>query len=136
MGDDMKRKALLVSMAMLTGMPGWAFAKGAGKVQEPEARHWQMNEEDNAFGETPQGVARIALRATEMLAQVKEMVRQDLLDARVANAAPDIHASGWKIELMGMGAAEEPAQQPAPHSQGDARAEATKAVGLALRFKF
>lgn len=129
----MKRKAMLMGMAVMAGMPGWAMAKNTAKVATGahaysdgvDARETfetvvAVNELPGASGaDTPAG------NAGELLAQVKDMLRSANYGA-AAKSAPD--GSGWTVEIM-------PAQGDAL-GYGDARLRPVAPLGVALRFRF
>lgn len=135
-GAEMKRKVLLVSMAMLTGMPGWALAKGNWKMDDIGARPMQSYLGDSPFGQEPQGDARNSLWTMEMLAKVKSMLQQQ--EGAGAAGMPARHRPrGWSMELMGAGSLEGGNGTPLNLSgHEDPRIRAAKPIGLAWRLKF
>ncbi|MDD4880431.1 MAG: hypothetical protein PHX10_02540 [Gallionellaceae bacterium] len=133
----MKRKALIMSMAVATGFPGWAMAKGA-KAQE--------GGQASAAGVQAQGLLRadqdlvpvtmypdessveVRNKAKELLAQIKSTLMAANIGA-IAEAGTH-RTSQWKMEMM------ESNTMAGVDDNGDPRVQQTRPVGMAFRLKF
>jgi hypothetical protein len=129
----MKRKAMLMGMAVMTGMPGWAMAKGVGKAGgdvRPYSAGMQAQEalERVEFDSAPneKGVTGASPdKAAELLAQVKSMLRS----ANYGRATqPSTSNQGWKLEMLESSALS--------YDSSDSSLQQVKPVGVAFRFKF
>lgn len=131
----MKRKAMLMGMAVMTGLPGWALAKGAGKADNeahappPGAEALETLdriEVDNELSVSTTGRADTARKASEVLAQIKAAlkgVNYGVVSKQVAQE--------WSMELM-----ERNPGAVAVADEGDPRLKNAKPVGVAFRMKF
>lgn len=128
----MKRKAMLMGMAFMTSLPGWALAKGASKGTDQvhayavgvEALPLQQLEVENVplAPDTAEGKPR---KASEVLAQIKSMLRGANYGAVMKPAT-----QGWAMELLegnagGLG-----------FDAGDPRLQGAKPLGVAFRLRF
>ena len=132
----MKRKAMLRGMAVMTGMPGWAMAKGVGKLggdAHPYSAGMQAQESIDKVefdNELPvpneRGVAEASSdKAAELLAQVKSMLRS----ANYGRATKPVAGNlGWKLEMLESNAL--------AYDNSDSRLQLAKPVGVAFRLKF
>ncbi len=104
----MKRKALLVSMAVVASLPGGAWAKGAGKMDRPIPAYTGYGTGIlNSSSIFEPGLERAEGRESAL-------ARLKFLLGKVTWAAGGELAGegrGWKMELL----------QPQPHSQMDVR---------------
>lgn len=132
----MKRKAMLMGMAVMTGLPGWAMAKGIGKAggdARPYATGMQTQETldrvefDDGLRVSNQGGAGEASsdKAAKLLAQVKSMLRSSNYSHSTKPVAGD---SGWKLEMLESNAL--------AYDGGGSRLQQAKPVGVAFRLKF
>jgi hypothetical protein len=134
MESGMKRKAMLMGMAVMASMPGWAMAKGAGKVAmhvysdgvEAKESLPAVEVVDELPGVSGADFADASPgKAAELLAQVKSMLARANYGA-VAKLADD--GTRWTMEI--------------PHNfgealdYGDARLRPAVPLGVALRLKF
>jgi len=135
----MKRKAMLMGMAVMTGLPGMAVAKGgkaAGGAQGYPGGVVAAGAHDSAAIDPPPPLITPASiengesgvppgRAAEVLAQIKSMFRGT---DYVTTTKPTASVSGWRMELM---------ESPAGVNVGeDPRLQGRKPVGVAFRFRF
>jgi hypothetical protein len=139
----MKRKAMLMGMAVMTGLPGWAVAKGADKAvvnPHPYSDAGWLQAMDNAIpGEIDSALPPSAEKAGDengsaakaavLLAQIKSMLRRAHYGMVATPLADNL---GWKMELL---------QSKAPvytiaYDSGDPRVRGASPVGVAFRFKF
>lgn len=129
----MKRKAMLMGMAFMTGLPGWALAKGTAKAAG-EAHAYPVDREaleplhriesGKERAEPGSAVAQTPSRsAAEVLAQIKSMLRGVNYGAVTAPAV-----ERWSMELLEDGAR--------AYDNGDPRTLNAKPVGVAFRLRF
>jgi hypothetical protein len=137
MEADMKRKALIMSMAMLTGMPGWALAKGDGAAPKTGESRTSLDAEADVFAEPVKTSARSVIGVTGIMAKVKSILEpggQEVMGWGVGAARP---VGGWRMELFSSDAYERDITARQLHlSHDDPRVDAAKPVGLAFRLKF
>lgn len=106
----MRRKALLMGMAVMTSLPGGVLAKGTGKserLSHPYSGAWgngytlNIEQDGNDYGATTQGVAGTSgFNTTALLAQVKTML---LGKANASTGARELALKGWSVELTNQG---------------------------------
>ena len=129
----MRRKAMLVGMAFMTGLPGWAMAKGTAKAVG-EAHSYPVGSEaletlDRIESDQGQAVAGWSASSTpsrtasEVLAQVKAMLR----GVNYGAVTPP-RAEKWSMELLEGDAR--------VYDNGDPRTLNAKPLGVAFRLKF
>lgn len=133
----MKRKAMLMGMAVMTGLPGWVLAKGSGKMgedlhhapssravqetnQRGEAEEYLSPADQGGRSESPPG------KAAELLAHMKEMLRGANYGVAPKPAASQL---GWSMELLESG-------RFAAYDSYDSRMQKNRPMGLAFRIKF
>lgn len=132
----MKRKAMLMGMAVMTGLPGWAMAKGVGKAggdAHPYSAGMQIQEtldrvefDDGLPISNQNGVGEASPdKAAKLLAQVKSMLRSSSFSR---SSKPVAGNSGWKLEMLESNAL--------AYDGGDSRLQQAKPVGVAFRLKF
>lgn len=130
----MKRKAMLMGMAVMTGLPGWAMAKGSGKAfgeAQPHVGSTKSHALGQAEGERlapGMGNAGSAEssgnKASEMLAQIKSMLR----GVNYGVVTTKQQGNDWTMELLQSDAGST--------AGGDPRLQDARPLGLALRLKF
>ena len=129
----MKRKAMLMGMAVMTGLPSWAVAKGTGGNTHPysSGREVQVTPdrvESEALlpksDETGTAAASPEM-AAELLAQIKSVLRYANFGTVTRPTADN---QGWKLELL--------ARETRAFEYGDPRLSQVKPMGLALRLRF
>lgn len=129
----MRRKALLMGMAVMTSLPGGVLAKGTGKgdrLSHPYAGALggytlDLGQEATAYGLSgPAGSASTGIRAAALLARVKTLLRGQ----PYAGGEQPMAVKGWSVELTN------------PGGQTDAatglRQDKGLNLGLAFRFTF
>lgn len=126
----MKRKAMLVGMAVMAGMPGWATAKGAGKTAGGAHAYADGPDARERFGtvEAIPGVPGADVprgKASELLAQIKAMLGS-VNYGTVVKPAPD--GTGWTVELM--------QKTGEGRNYGDALPGSAAPLGVAFRLRF
>ncbi|MCP5277804.1 MAG: hypothetical protein H6935_05500 [Thiobacillus sp.] len=125
----MRRKAMLMGMAVIAGMPGWAMAKGSARPAAEAASSGSGAQarddliEIDRFGPQSDQADATADKAAEALARIKSMLRGVNYGA-VRKPGDD----GWAMELLERGAVD--------LRGGDARLEDAKPFGVAFRRKF
>ncbi|MFA5081837.1 MAG: hypothetical protein WC474_04730 [Hydrogenophilaceae bacterium] len=130
----MKRKAMIVSMAVATGFPGWAMAKGAKAPgdERPSAAGVQAHglvKADQDLQPVPaypdESSVEVRNNTKELLARVKST-----LMAATVPAAVDLRASQWKMEMM------ESSAMTGADDSDDPRLQQARPVGVAFRLRF
>ena len=125
----MRRKAMLMGMAVMTGMPGWAWAKcsvrpgsdvpsSGSSLQAPEG----LIEIDRFEPPSDQAGASPG-KAAQVLARVKSVLRSENYGA-VRKPGDD----GWTMEML--------ERRGVDPRSGDARLEDAKSFGVAFRRRF
>ena len=135
----MKRKALIVSMALITGMPGWAKAKGEEKSAAPNPSSASLATGTPDSGPVMARDGETSRKAAEVLAQIKQMLRSE---RREADPVPDrvtVQTPGVGLGLIdqgpgfvdgGMNLADR------RHAGEDPRTQSSRPWGVTLRMKF
>lgn len=127
----MKRKALLVSMAVVAGLPGGALAKGVGKLERPGSAY------------AGYGAGQMYLRAADGLSldptvareedRASALARLKVLLGKVTWAAGGELAGdgrGWKMEML------QPQVDVRLSDGGDPRVKPRDPLGFVLRYTF
>lgn len=121
----MKRKAMLMGMAVMTGLPGWALAKGS-KAELAPRLPGQMAVVETA--DAPPG------RAANVLAHMKAMLRE--MDHGVASK-PASSPLAWRMELLGAGSGGAvDGETVGGHGGDDARTRQARPLGVSFRLRF
>lgn len=129
----MRRKAMLMGMMIVTGMPGWAVAKGTGKtVGESHSNPVDMEtletlDEAGADSRLAASGASDTQHASRTASEVLAQIRSVLRGVNYGVAMPPTR-EGWSMELLDSGAS--------AYDKADPRLQNAKPVGLALRLKF
>ena len=136
----MKRKAMLVGMAVMAGLPSWAMAKGtakiggevhsyAGGMELPDSVALPAADAPTAYN----GLADengSANKAAILLAQIKSMLRRSNYGMAAKPTADNL---GWKLEMM---QADASTHAGGAYDIGDTRLLDASPVGVTFRFKF
>lgn len=132
----MKRKAMLMGMAVIAGMPGWATAKGTGKVAGETHRYVGSVAAQvplqtiEVINEPPTSIAGSLADSTQgkaavLLCKIKTILRTSNYGARVTPAAD---GDGWNMEVL--------ETQQGAYPRADAQPREAAPVGVAFRLAF
>jgi hypothetical protein len=132
----MKRKAMVVGMAVVAAMPGWAAAKGTGKVAgQPQSYYGGTDapvplQTVEIISEPPAviGVGKIEAyqgKAASLLSQVKVILRSGNYGAR---ARPTADSTRWAMEMLEAG--------QAGYGASEVQLHQIEPVGVAVRYTF
>jgi hypothetical protein len=132
----MKRKAMLMGMAVMAGMPGWATAKGTAKAAGETHRYAGAQEAQvplqtiEVINEPPTSVAGSLAdstqgRAAALLCKIKAVLRTSNYGARVT---PTADGDGWNMEVL--------EGQQVGYRSGDVQPRQVAPVGVAFRLAF
>lgn len=138
-GVMMKRKALVVSMALIAGMPGWAKAK-------EEMRSSRLGLSSVTQAEVAPDIDRVLARdegssrkAAEVLAQIKQMLRSGKREAGTVLERVAANKADMSLGFIDQGPGLADSVQHLAdrrHLGDDPRTQAARPWGLALRMKF
>ena len=132
----MKRKAMLMGMAVMTSMPGWAMATGTGKAASAAHPYSRGMAAEVTLGKVefdyvtsrPDQAGTVQAspgKTAELLAQIKSMLKKTSYGLA---AQPTVDKLGWRMELL---------ESAAWAYDGiDPRLQKAKPVGVAFRFMF
>ncbi len=132
----MKRKAMLMGMAVMTGLPGWSIAKSNAKAVGGAHSYAGGLEAQATIDQVETGmlpplsdetgaVESASSKAGRLLAQIKSLLRQSHYGMV---AKPIADNPGWKLEMLEGNAWN--------RDDGDIRIRQCKPVGVAFRIRF
>ncbi|NTV95161.1 MAG: hypothetical protein HGA75_07045 [Thiobacillus sp.] len=133
----MKRKAMLIGLAVMASMPGWAMAAGANKsasAAHPYSRSAETTAATHAKPEssalqTAWNRAEVAEASPGKMSALRVQMKDVLRSASYGPAdKPAADRRGWKLEMLEGNAS--------AYDGGDPRLRQAKPVGVAVRLNF